>query len=153
MWTHLCSFELGMGKEGKQRASMERNPTHWWDASQPVFNVHDRLGACYKEARWNHLSTIIYLLHLPWAWAARLLVHTHVPDDNTHSMQMSHTPLQFWFAIISETHLTDLIAWKTSSIFSTIRGLRLSNRWIASRTNSSTSAAAASLLSLRNSIS
>lgn len=45
------------------------------------------------------------------------------------------------------------MAWKTSSIFSMTRGLRLSNLWMASRTNSSTSAAAASLLSLRNSIS
>lgn len=33
------------------------------------------------------------------------------------------------------------------------RGLKLSNLWMASRTNSSTSAAAASLVSLRNSIS
>lgn len=145
-------FWTGDGK-GRKTESFHGKKSHTLVGCQPVFNVHDRLGACYKEARWNHLSTIIYLLHLPWAWAARLLVHTHVPDDNTHSMQMSHTPLQFWFAIISETHLTDLIAWKTSSIFSTIRGLRLSNRWIASRTNSSTSAAAASLLSLRNSIS
>lgn len=45
------------------------------------------------------------------------------------------------------------MAWKTSSIFSMTRGLRLSNLWMASRTNSSTSAAAASLVSLRNSIS
>lgn len=45
------------------------------------------------------------------------------------------------------------MAWKTSSIFSMTRGLRWSNLWMASRTNSSTSAAAASLLSLRNSIS
>lgn len=43
--------------------------------------------------------------------------------------------------------------WKTSSIFSMTRGLRWSNLWMASRTNSSTSAAAASLVSLRNSIS
>lgn len=50
-------------------------------------------------------------------------------------------------------YLTVLMAWKTSSIFSMTSGLKLSNLWIASRTNSSTSAAAASLVSLRNSIS
>lgn len=57
----------------------------------------------------------------------------------------------YWIA--TRSYLTVLIAWKTSSIFSIMRGLRLSNLWIASRTNSSTSAAAASFVSLRNSIS
>lgn len=51
------------------------------------------------------------------------------------------------------THSMDLMAGKTSSSLEMIRGFNCSNLWMASLTKTRTSAAASSLVSLRNSIS
>lgn len=117
-------------------------------STQYIFCTSRQEWSCTQKSstpKVSQLQGFFFVCGLQWFW--------NIFNDNIHVVQGSHRVLQCLFDIIFQTHLTDLIAWKTSSIFSTIRGLRLSNRWIASRTNSKTSAAAASLLSLRNSIS